>query len=214
MRPVELAGRGARFGEAPATTVQEIVSEVLRDVVSKLDCPICLFGHSMGATIAFELARAMVTGGFAPPLHLFVSARIAPQEPCEPLALADASDEAVTEVLHRLGGTSPELLADPGFLEFFLPVARADFGLVNGYVYQPSSPLQIPITAISGSADMTAPEPKMLSWRRETSMSFRHHVVGGEHFYIDHNPAKLLDIVGRMGASLNLSLEARLRRQG
>src|SRR5262245_9466652 len=77
--PVELPGRGRRFREAAFTEVAPLLAELAPQIERDAgERPTAVFGHSMGAVIAFELARALgprvrrlfVSGSSAPHLRI------------------------------------------------------------------------------------------------------------------------------------------------
>src|SRR5215470_713075 len=72
---VQLPGREDAAGEPALRRVDEVVTALLPQL-RRFDEPIALYGHSMGALVAFELARELQSA-----VHLFVSGRRAPQLP-------------------------------------------------------------------------------------------------------------------------------------
>src|SRR5215470_7371202 len=89
-----------------------------------LDRPFAFFGHSMGARIAFEVARHLRSLGLPQPLHLFISGCRAPHVPdSSPLDHA-APDDELTEKLQRLGGTPGEIMLYPELVRLLLPTIR------------------------------------------------------------------------------------------
>jgi len=57
--PVQLPGRESRLSEPPFTRLPPLVQALASDIRTHLDKPFAFLGHSMGATIAFELAREL-----------------------------------------------------------------------------------------------------------------------------------------------------------
>src|SRR4051794_36920377 len=68
---VQPPGRETRFREPPFTDWRSLVVS-LADALPA-DRPFALFGHSLGALLAFELARELRRRGGPPPDHLFVA---------------------------------------------------------------------------------------------------------------------------------------------
>ena len=147
---VNLPGRGRRITEPLVKRLTFLVQSIADALVRELQefpGPFALFGHSMGATISFEVARELRRRGVMEPAHLFVAGRRAPQLPdSDPVTFNLPHDPFIAE-LRKLNGTPSELLEDPELLELYLPVIRADFELIQTYEYYEEEPLSCPITA-------------------------------------------------------------------
>ncbi|HEU4962714.1 MAG TPA: alpha/beta fold hydrolase, partial [Bacilli bacterium] len=118
--PVELAGRGARYFQPPYETFDDCLQDVRDQIVRQGDdTPYALFGHSMGASIAFEVTRKLLAEFDTAPAHLFLSGRRSPQSarPTKPLHLLPEAE--LIEALRQLGGTEEEMFADRNLLETF-----------------------------------------------------------------------------------------------
>jgi medium-chain acyl-[acyl-carrier-protein] hydrolase len=210
--PVELPGRGARLKEPPFVNLPPLV-EVLAGVLAPLlDSPFALFGHSMGATIAFELARHLRRRGAPGPQALFVSGRRAPQVPdSDPLTYNLPTDEFIEE-LGKLNGTPKEVLTHTELMELTLPLLRADFQLTQTYEYIPETPLECPITAYCGLADVDVGREQMQPWEEQTSSGFALRMVPGDHFFL-RSPSSVSILLGSLAQELT-SIIARSQANG
>jgi medium-chain acyl-[acyl-carrier-protein] hydrolase len=163
------------------------VNAIADRIAPEIDIPYALYGHSMGATIAFELARELNRRHWAPPQHLFVSGRRAPQSPrTEPKTFNLPDDEFIAE-LRRLNGTPSEVLENPELLELFMGLLRADFELVETYQYHPAEQLSCPITVYGGLHDKEVPAESCQAWKEQTSARCNVRMVSGDHFFV-RNP--------------------------
>jgi surfactin synthase thioesterase subunit len=151
-----------------------------------LDRPFALFGHSLGAILAFEVARRIRHPGLA---HLFVSGRRAPHVPLDRPPIHDLPDSDLADELRRLAGTPEEVLREPEFASVFMPLIRADFRLSETYLYRPSPPLRIPITAYGGIDDAEVASAAVEAWSTHTTGACRRAMFPGGHFFIAENPA-------------------------
>ncbi|MFJ5033073.1 thioesterase II family protein [Streptomyces sp. NPDC088560] len=184
VHPLELPGRGARWGETPVSRMP-LMTEMLADALAgHLERPYALFGHSMGGLIAFELARTLRARGLPQPAHLFVSGSAAPDLPRTRQPIHAAPDADVLEELRFLGGTPVELLDDPGLMELILPALRADFSLLETYQYHAQPPLTVPLTVFGGAADPLVASDQLHRWLRQTGAASRLVVLPGEHFFL------------------------------
>jgi medium-chain acyl-[acyl-carrier-protein] hydrolase len=195
--PVELPGRSSRFSEPALRRVEEVVEgagEALRPLFDK---PFAFFGHSMGALLAFEITRWLRARSLPQPLHLFASARPAPQIPDrEPPVHALPEDEFVTR-LRDYNGTPEEVLAHPELMKMLLPLLRADFEVNETYVYEPGEPLACPISALGGVRDAEVERADLEAWREQTSGAFNLRMLDGDHFYLLHDKVPLYQAVVR-----------------
>jgi medium-chain acyl-[acyl-carrier-protein] hydrolase len=184
---VQLPGRGSRISEPPCTQVNQLVSDIGTALAPYLDKPFALFGHSMGALIAFELARQLRKEYSAQPVHLFVSGRPSPQTMREPLDLKQFDSEL------------PELLRleNPELMELVLPILRADLVLCHSYHYTPQPPFSFPITAFGGINDHGVSRHSLENWREHTTGSFVLRLFPGDHFFLDTCRLPLLEAISK-----------------
>jgi surfactin synthase thioesterase subunit len=177
---IQLPGRGGRWQEPPLTSVAQVRDAVLAAVVFR--APFVLFGHSLGAVIAFEVARSLELGG-AGPAHLVVSASRAPHARSRLEPVSQLPDDALIAWLAR--GRDPvlcELLADPEMHELMLPPLRADLRLAEDYRFADGPALGCPITAFGGTTDEVTGD-ELAAWQRHTQAGFAIHRFEGGHFY-------------------------------
>ncbi len=179
---VQLPGRDPAGREPRHTRVQTLLPELYPRLVPLLDRPFALYGHSLGALVAFELARALRAAGEPAPLALFVSGRRAPQMPLALQALHDMPEHLLIPRLIDLGGIARELADNHKWLSYFLPVMRSDLEISDRYAYTPGEPLACPIFAFKGEADPLVTEAESHAWRAQTSGAFAHAALPGRHF--------------------------------
>jgi medium-chain acyl-[acyl-carrier-protein] hydrolase len=201
---VHLPGRGDRFNEAPFTRLDPLVAAIADNLRPLLDVPFALFGHCMGALIAFELARMLGREGHEP-VHLTVSALPPPRLVEHVPALHDLPAGEFVSALAALNGLPDDLLNSPDFLDLMLPTLRADFEVCETYVYRAGPPLRCSISAYAGRRDPRCPNDLIASWRSETSGRFMSRLFPGDHFFIDSARVSVLsalsvDLLGTLFA--------------
>ncbi len=182
---VQYPGRGYRRDEPCCTTIEALADVVTAELVRHVDRPMALFGHSMGATVAFEVARRLERRERAL-LGLFVSGRPAPSHHRAHAVRLHDLDDVLAE-LHRLGGTDPRLLADHGTLRALVPAFRADYQALNAYRCSPETAALV--TAIHAYLGVDDPEVSLdeaAAWREHTTGSFHLRVYPGDHFYLSY----------------------------
>ncbi|MFJ1767384.1 thioesterase II family protein [Amycolatopsis sp. NPDC088138] len=183
--PVQFPGREARFAEPAVPSAVELVGLLLEPLLARADRPFALFGHSMGALLAFELAHAAARRT-RPPVHLFVSGFGAPHLPPSPDLphVHLLPDPELTSHLGELAGTPAEVLDRPDLMKVLLPTMRADFAVCETYRWSGRPPLPVPITALGGVDDTTATAERLGAWAELTSRAFSARRFSGGHFYL------------------------------
>jgi surfactin synthase thioesterase subunit/glycosyltransferase involved in cell wall biosynthesis len=181
--PVRLPGRESRLAEAPFERMGPLVEALAHALESYLAQPYAFFGHSMGAAVAFELARALARRGLPGPAALFVSGARAPRCRRGWVPPAAPSDDELLEELRRLEGTPAELLEDPLAMRAMLPALRADAALYRNYVYADGAPLVCPIHAYGGEGDGRLAGGHLEAWAQETTGRFTVRWFPGGHFF-------------------------------
>lgn len=185
--PVQLPGRGLRLREGLFTRMDALISEMMQALRPFLNCDFAFFGHSMGALIAFELARALRAHHDLEPKCLFVAGRRAPQMPDEIAGAYALPDDEFIVRLQNLNGTPGEVLNNPEMLEFVLPIIRADFELVQTYTYREGPRLSCPIKAFGGLGDEYVTKSSLLAWRDYTTGLFSLSMIPGGHFFFQQS---------------------------
>jgi medium-chain acyl-[acyl-carrier-protein] hydrolase len=197
--PVQPPGRERRRGEPPLTDAVAIAALLADEVLSRVRSPYAVFGHSSGAICAFEFVRQVRRLGGELPVHLFIAGRRAPQLAMVRTGIESLSLAELATVLGAFGGTPEEVLADPDLLALIQPLLAADFTVNESYSYYAEPPLDVPITAFSGSADDTGMPEQMRPWRVQTSMEFALQTLQGGHFSIfDHADSVLAGIAAKL----------------
>lgn len=196
-------GRQDRRWEPPARSVEELADCVATALVNGLgDTPVALFGHSMGAAVAFETARRLEAGPGAAPVALFASGRRAPSRDRPRPWTRPPTDADVVDELKRLSGTEAAILGDPRLLALFLPVIRADYQVAGGYRSEAGSTIDCPITVLVGDDDPETTRDEAQAWADHTEGRFDLHTFPGGHFHIEqHRPAVARLVAERLAAA-------------
>jgi len=180
---VQPPGREARLKEAPIRSLPTLVDALIEETRACRQPPFVFFGHSLGAIVAFELARALRRRGETMPVHLFVSGCGAPQQ-AAPELLSALPEAELIERLRRMGGTPGEVLEHAEMLELLLPTVRADFALRDSYVHASEPPLDIPVSAYGGHDDNEVTQSRLAAWRDQTRARFTLRGFPGGHFFL------------------------------
>lgn len=191
---LQYPGRQDRRNEPCVAQIGEMAERICDVVDESIDSPYAFFGHSMGAILAFEVARRLPGRGLPPPLWLFASGRRAPSTPRdETVHLRD--DAGMIAELRLLGGTNRSFLDDDELLAMILPATRQDYRAIETYSYVPGPPLGCPITAIVGDADPRTTLAEASAWQAHTAHDFDLRVLAGGHFFLDAHLPELAELI-------------------
>ncbi|MFF1607564.1 thioesterase II family protein [Amycolatopsis sp. NPDC058278] len=187
---VQLPGRGSRLSEPVLSTMDEVVAAVVD--VMPTTAPYSVFGHSLGALVAYEVTRELRRTGRRLPDSLVVSGFPAPStKRTEPPVHGLPDDELVAEVGRRHGGLPGEILTDPELKTMVARYLRADYRVLETYQWRPGAPLPVPLTVFGGRDDSIG-EDELRAWGEHVTEPITVRQFAGGHFYFRENPAVVL----------------------
>lgn len=181
--------------EKPFGSLLPLVQAVVPEIDPYLDKPFAFFGHSMGAMIAFELARHFRRERGLLPAHLFISGRRAPQLGLAERDLSSLSEPEFLDSLRELNGTPKEVLEHRELMQLMSGLLRADFAVCQNYDYRYESPLDCPITAYGGLSDREVSRKQLEAWKEQTSALFTIRMLPGDHFFLNSAQGTLLSLL-------------------
>lgn len=189
--PIELPGRGIQMKLTPLSRLEPLLQALASALLPYLDKPFAFFGHSMGALVSFELARLLRREYDISPIHLFISGHRAPQIPDPDPPIHHLPEPEFIEELRRLNGTPKAVLENAELMQLLIPILRADFAVLETYVYRPEPTLNIPITAFGGLEDSEVSSDELQAWQEQTNGVFSRQMFSGDHFFV-HSAQSLL----------------------
>ncbi|MCF8170954.1 MAG: alpha/beta fold hydrolase [Candidatus Methylopumilus sp.] len=190
--PIQLPGRENRFSEPAFKNAQALAQALANQLQLYSNKPFAIYGHSMGALLAFELTRALQANGLEMPEVLMLGAHRAAHLPRTRETLYTLDDKTFIERLQRFGGFPEEVLASEELLQFLLPTLKADFTLCDTYTHTDDLALNCPIHVFAGDSDPEAPPAVMDSWRQHSSVETQMHVFQAGHFFIRTDLEKVI----------------------
>jgi medium-chain acyl-[acyl-carrier-protein] hydrolase len=183
MMAVQLPGRETRIAEPPLRRMGPLVEALADGIEHALTKPYAFFGHSMGALVAFELARTLRRRGQRMPATIIVSGRRAPNLPQADPPLHHLPDDAFVEALVRRSDAIPKVVLDePALMAMFVPVLKADFAVFETHVHRDEPRLHCGLALYGGRADPQTAQ--MAGWADLFSGPCRTRLFDGGHFYL------------------------------
>src|SRR6266536_929963 len=183
---LQYPGRQDRRHETCIKDIGVLADKITEQLLCLSDKPTVLFVHSMGATLAFEVAWRLEHKGSYAHLRVIASGRSAPAIiRGEKVHLCD--DAGIVAEIRLLNGSDSMLLDDEEIFRIALPAIRGDYQAIESYSCAPGRMLNCPITAITGDSDPRTTIAEAAAWRLHTTGHFRIKVFSGGHFYLSNH---------------------------
>lgn len=192
--PVQLPGRETRLDETSIDKISKLISGMLPALIGYLDRPYAMFGHSMGALIAFELSREIRRKNLPGPKLLLLSGKSAAHLKDDYPPIACLPDKKLMKELEKryevkLSGDSMALI------QMMLPTIRSDIFAVEKYIYKSEPPFDFPIIGFGGKLDRIIKPPDIEAWSIHTTGRFRYYHIDGDHFFVKSKSNTLVTYV-------------------
>ncbi|MFH8987936.1 thioesterase II family protein [Streptomyces sp. NPDC017940] len=189
---LQYPGRQDRRMEPNVDDIGVLADRIAPVVAPLFDRPVVFFGHSMGAVVAFEVARRLQEQGHAP-ARLFASGRRAPSTRREE-NVHTRDDDGIVAEMKAMSGTDAAVLGDEELLRMVLPAIRSDYRAIETYGPVDTT-VDCPVTALVGDGDPKTTVPEADAWRAHTSAAFDIQVFQGGHFYLSPRAAEVIATV-------------------
>jgi surfactin synthase thioesterase subunit len=200
--PLEPPGRGRRTLESRLTNIHEIADDLLACIRPSLDKPFALFGHSMGALLAYLVSCRLVKENLPLPLHLFVSGKGPPHRVSREAEWHTLPLDRFKVKLAGLGGCAQALLDDEELMAYFAPIIRDDMRAIAEYQHKPAPPLEVPITVMIGASESTT-SAEASEWNDMTTSGCKVMQFEGGHFFIFDHLQEICSVMQSTLAAVN-----------
>lgn len=189
--PVELPGRGRRLHEAPERNLDALAALLCDELGPQLPERYAIFGHSMGALLAYRIAHGLRTGSAPLPIALAVSACVAPSLQDWKRYAAKTTQASLVAELRKQNGTPEEVFESPELLSMTLNLLGADYQVCASFRYQNLPSLPLPIHVFGGRDDEIHPS-RLEAWQEETALRTSLDWFDGGHFFLRQNEEAFL----------------------
>ncbi|MFF3062426.1 thioesterase II family protein [Streptomyces sp. NPDC057909] len=170
---VQLPGREDRLAEPAAHSLAEVVDRVSGELHEPARRrPLVLLGVSLGALIAYEVARRLESTG-TPARSLVVAAARSPEH-WRTFPSANPPQAELTALLHSS-------VREAGLARYAVVPLRSDLRLMAGYEV-PSAPLtSTSLHSVSGRRDTVVTTEQMARWCERAADYQGHQVIDADH---------------------------------
>lgn len=189
---IQYPGRQDRRSEQPIDDLAILADRLHAVIRRQPELPLTFLGHSLGATLAFEVTRRLEADGHSP-VRLFASGRRAPSTHRD--EISHRTDEAIMAEVRRLSGTASALLADDEMMRAAMPALRADYKAAETYRCAPDVTVTCPITVLTGDSDPKTTLDEAKAWSLHTTGSFDLRVFAGGHFFISDRSKEVMQVL-------------------
>lgn len=193
--PVELPGRGSRIGDVPIEDYRKLVSLLSKERIGTLPARYALWGHSMGALLAYGMGVGLYKMG-RPPEALLVSGCAAPSRRDAKRFMGRNDDATLIADLRKQGGTPEEVLVNAELMRIVLNVLRADYRVCGSFHYTASERAPFPVHVFAGRTDDIGSE-QIEAWSSVAGKGITTDWFDGGHFFIRDSEAQVLDVITR-----------------
>lgn len=183
---VQPPGRGARILEKAHESMQDYISELLKHPDYMTDVPYILFGHSLGARVAFELASQLIDKNCPAPVSLVASGSRAPHTNNRNAPTFDLPEDEFVHEIIRLNGTPIEITQNEEMMSLVLPVLRADIKVAETYLAEKHA-MPFPIVVFSGDSDPSINDEEVQAWQELSEFEVEMNMLPGDHFFINQH---------------------------
>jgi len=199
--PLELAGRGRRMREPFYESVSQACEDISNMILAQLQPnePYAIFGHSMGALLAYETYYCLKAKGVHEPEHILFSGRKAPHDEAEKSEYYKLPEDEFLDVVFNYGGNTREILQNRELLDLFVPILRADFKIAEIYEYAAhEEKIQCNMTVVNGTSDLSISRSDINMWSELAGKDCDYRWLGGGHFFITDNCARTVDLINEV----------------
>lgn len=190
---LELPGRGRRITAPRLHDKNRAVEDLVHQLTTLRDgTPYVIYGHSMGATLGFEVCRKMEEKKDAP-LTFVASGNSGPGTGIKKNRYL-MTKEDLKKDLRSLGGFPEEILENEELFDFFEPIIRGDFQILEeDQGEEPTTPINTGIVCLMGESEETV--ARIDNWKTYTTGNFSSRTFAGDHFFIYNYPKELVSII-------------------
>lgn len=192
---LQLPGRDGRAAEPPINELDVLIASIIEGIRPLMDLPFCIFGHSLGAVVGFELARQLRARLGLDPVWIGISGHPAPCLPRRRPKVSHLDREEFRIAMGRDFDVSDFVLQDKELFDTIYPLLRSDFGIVETYECEESAPFRC-IGVFGGDSDPEASKSELEAWKAYSIEPLKLTMLPGGHDFVQRNRMTITRILG------------------
>lgn len=189
--PIEYAGRGKRIKEGYITEYSQFLDDVVCEIkrMRNTNQPYALFGYSMGAALAYEIASKDLLD--TPPIHLFYGARscIATE------SIPSMDEDDFVEYSKTLGGFDERVFQNKRWFKLFIHPLKDDYHIAKQYKFSEGIIPGCDATIFYSEND--TPFKAVHGWKKLTNGSTEFYEFGDNHFFMNEHYQEMARIINK-----------------
>jgi surfactin synthase thioesterase subunit len=199
VQALTLPGRQSRRAEPLPADWDAVLDDLQLALLAELDDdrPYALFGHCIGAMLAYRLTVRFEAAGDPSPMLLGMSGWTPRGFFRAPAGHEKLSMREFGDLFKDLGAFPEELWTDPDMLDLVMPPVIADFRIAAQYE-DDEAVVDCPLVSYAGQADPLLVEPDaMAAWTGRSRQYLGHREYPGNHFYVSEHAAAVMSDFSR-----------------
>ena len=193
VNPIELPGRGKRMQAPLLLNFEEALNDCYQQIkaLRQANLPYIIYGHSMGALIGLMLTDKLEKEDIGP-TKLVVSGNAGPNIGFNKNRYLMSDQDLKTE-LSQMGGSPEDVLSNKDLFDFFSPIIRADFELMEKVSHWPKTAIKCPVNVIMGDSEPHIED--IHTWSKYCVQKVNYNILSGGHFFINKQAKQIVEII-------------------
>lgn len=198
--PLDLAGHAYRVNEKAFETVEEATADIVKKL-KKLNNndEYAIFGHSMGAIIAYAVYLQLEAEGEKLPSHIFFSGMRDPYHFKNDVKDSYSDEEGYRRFVQNVDGMKEQSNTDSETRDYFIKLIKQDLEMLGRY--NPPLPLRkinVPVTVLYGENDPSMTYRDLTWWKILSDYNISFCRISGNHFFVMENARDTVNVINKM----------------
>ena len=196
--PVLYPGRGTRGNDPLESDLRKMAKQFVEENRELFNHRFALFGHCTGIIVAYEVSKILKKEYGINPAFFISSCGASPEHRLFDQDIESMTDDQFLEMLIDTGRMSPEATKMDGFTEYYLPIMKNDFLMIDHYEPSEIEMIDCPVNVIISSDDELIRPEQIESWQAYTKAPVSVNTVSGGHYYYEKQPETAVELLKKI----------------